>query len=313
MIPHKFQNNLKFGCITLGTAQLGSEYGITNRSGCPSDEEVCRILSLAKERGVTHLDTARAYGNAETRIGCLLASETGNDFHIISKLHPMTNIPNNASVTEIANAVDASVYCSCHELKRSYIDVMMFHRYSDMVNWNGAAMDRLLTHVKKGVIGEIGVSVYTPEEAMGSMTDKRISHIQIPFNLLDSRWLAQNFLQALEARNNLKIHARSIFLQGLLLNKVEFWPQWATESRKLVERIERLTQLLNRKNKIDLCMSYVRAFPWVTSLVVGVENAEQLGEILDLTHERPLTPEECTVVQKAFRDVPERLLNPSLW
>ena len=73
MIPHKFKNNLKFSCITLGTAQLGFEYGITNRSGCPSDEEVCRILSLAKERGITHLDTARAYGNAETRIGCFIS------------------------------------------------------------------------------------------------------------------------------------------------------------------------------------------------------------------------------------------------
>ena len=243
----------------------------------------------------------------------LLASGTGNDFNIISKLHPMTNIPNNASVTEIANAVDASVYCSCHELKRSYIDVIMFHRYSDMVNWNGAAIDRLLTHVKKGVVGEIGVSVYTPEEAMGSITDERISHIQIPFNLLDNRWITKNFLQALEARNNLKIYARSVFLQGLLLNKAEFWPQWATESRELVERIERLTQLLNRKNKVDLCMSYVRAFPWVTSLVIGVENADQLGEILDLTHERPLTRKECNIVQEAFHGVPERLLNPSLW
>ncbi|NLL49499.1 MAG: NTP transferase domain-containing protein [Firmicutes bacterium] len=313
MIPYKVENNIKFSCITLGTAQLGFNYGIANSSGCPSDEEACKILSLAKEAGVTHLDTARAYGNAETRIGHLLPGRVAEDFHIISKLHPITNIPNNASVTEIASAVDASIYCSCRELKRPYIDVMMFHRYADMVHWNGAAMDRLSAHVKNGVIGEIGVSVYTPEEAMNSIADERVSHIQIPFNLLDDRWTAQDFLQALEARDNLKIHARSIFLQGLLLNEAEVWPQWATESHELVGKIEELTQLLNRKNKIDLCMSYVRAFPWVTSLVVGVESAKQLAEILVLTHEQPLTQEECAIVQEVFRGVPQRLLNPSLW
>lgn len=189
----------------------------------------------------------------------------------------------------------------------------MFHRYTDMVHWNGAAIDRLSTHVENGVIGEIGVSVYTPEEAVRSMADERISHIQIPFNLLDIRWITQDFLQALEARNNLKIHARSVFLQGLLLNEADIWPQWATESRKLVDKIEELTQLLDRRNKIDLCLSYVRAFPWVTSLVLGVESANQLAEIIALTHERPLTPEECSIVQDTFHGVSERLLNPALW
>jgi spore coat polysaccharide biosynthesis protein SpsF len=313
IIPYKFQNNINYGSITLGTAQLGFDYGITNHSGCPSDEETCAILCIANEGGVTHLDTARAYGNAEARIGHHVQNGAAGNFHIISKLHPMMDIPNNASEREIASAVDTSVYGSCRELKRSYIDVMMFHRYADLANWNGAAIERLSTHVKNGVIGEIGVSVYTPEEAICSIADPRVSHIQIPFNLLDARWISQDFLQALEGRDNLKIHARSIFLQGLLLNKADIWPQWVTGSHDIVEKIENLTKSLNRNNKIDLCMSYVRAFPWVTSLVIGVERAKQLEEILALTYEPPLTREECLTIQKVFQGVPERLLNPSLW
>jgi len=131
--------------------------------------------------------------------------------------------------------------------------------------------------------------------------------------LLDARLISQDFLQALEGRDNLKIHARSIFLQGLLLNKADIWPQWVTGSHDIVEKIENLTKSLNRNNKIDLCMSYVRAFPWVTSLVIGVERAKQLEEILALTYEPPLTREECLTIQKVFQGVPERLLNPSLW
>jgi aryl-alcohol dehydrogenase-like predicted oxidoreductase len=60
-------------------------------------------------------------------------------------------------------------------------------------------------------------------------------------------------------------------------------------------------------------MAFVRGFPWVTSLVVGVESAAQLRELLSFADAAPLTTAQSALVRETFADVPARLLNPSLW
>src|SRR5258707_14484229 len=73
--------NSKLG---LGSAQFGLPYGITNKSGQTSVEEVTRILALAFNHGIRLIDRASAYGNAET----ILGQNILNDFKIVSKFMP---------------------------------------------------------------------------------------------------------------------------------------------------------------------------------------------------------------------------------
>ncbi|MDX8549496.1 aldo/keto reductase [Methanospirillum sp. J.3.6.1-F.2.7.3] len=313
MICSQSSNKNNLCIITLGTAQFGLNYGVTNKTGCPNDEELYNILNFAHKSGLDFLDTARAYGNAEERLGEIINTEELKDFRIVSKLLPFSEIRDEASDCELFSQIDDSVFSSCKHLRRSHIDVIMFHRFSDMISWDGKAVERLLFHVKKGTVGEIGVSVYSPDEAIISIKDKRIKNIQIPFNLLDHRWISQKFLQELKKRDDVKIFARSIFLQGLLINNENFWPKWFSGSKNTVNEIDNITRQLKRKNKLDLCISYVRAFPWITSLVIGVEKTEQLKEIISLTNEPPLNNQERKFVENAFHNIPVRLLNPSLW
>jgi spore coat polysaccharide biosynthesis protein SpsF (cytidylyltransferase family)/aryl-alcohol dehydrogenase-like predicted oxidoreductase len=312
-IPGRPVDGRRHSCITLGTAQFGFTYGVANRTGRPDEDEARTILGMALEAGVTHLDTARAYGDAEIRIGRLLPKRAGDRLHIVSKLSALADLPDDVSSREVANAVDASVYGSCRDLSRSRIDVMMFHRSADMFRWGGAAIERLATHIARGAVGEIGVSVYTPDEAILSIEDERVTNVQIPFNLLDARWLARDFQDVLAGGPNLKVYARSVFLQGLLLSGSACWPQWAGEAPALVAGINSLVGSLNRKSAADLCVAYVRAFPWVTSLVLDVETATQFRELLALAHEPPLRPEETIIVRHALANASQRLLNPSLW
>jgi spore coat polysaccharide biosynthesis protein SpsF len=312
-IACKFVGGQRYSCLTLGTAQLGLDYGITNTAGRPSDAEALAILTTALEGGVTHLDTARAYGDAEVRIGKMLPHCAERRLRIVSKLSPLTNLADDATLDEVGSAVDHSVHTSCRDLDRSRVDVMLFHRIADMFRWGGAALERLSDHVRNGTVGEIGVSVYAPHEAVRSLNDQRVTQLQIPFNLLDQRWFDHGFQRAVAARSNLAIHARSVFLQGLLLAEPSRWPLWADAAPRLCSDIQRLTELLNRKCVADLCIGFIRAFPWVTSLVVGVESAAQLRELLLLAREAPLSTAQIATVRNTFNDVPERLLNPSLW
>jgi len=189
----------------------------------------------------------------------------------------------------------------------------MFHRSTDMFRWQGAAIARLEDHVDRKVICALGVSVYTPEEAIKCLKDSRITHLQIPFNLLDSRWLDGSFVEVLARRPEVRVHVRGVFLQGLLINKAEAWPDWIESRYELVQRIEEMTKELDRKSKIDLAIAYVRSFPWVTSVVLGVETPNQLNQLLSCATEPVLTKDQAAFVRAGFVGMPERLLNPSQW
>ena len=299
--------------LTLGTAQFGLDYGVANCTGRPDDNELRRILCVAIDAGVAQLDTARAYGDAERRIGRLLPKGVEPPLRIASKLRPLSDLPDDASSREIANAVDASVYGTCRDLELLQVDVMMFHRSEDTQRWGGAAVDRLQMHVDNGVVREIGVSVYDPEEAAAALADPRFMHLQIPFNVLDDRWLVPHVQEQLAARTDVKVHTRSVFLQGLLLAHPSVWPRWVSDAETLIDRLDSLTRSLNRKSRADLCMAYVRAFPWVASLVLGVETSAQMRELTSLANEPPLTLHAAMAVRQELARVPRRLLNPAAW
>ena len=55
--------------IAIGTAQFGFNYGISNVSGEVSIYEMKEILSYAKKYQIETIDTAKAYGNSETKLG----------------------------------------------------------------------------------------------------------------------------------------------------------------------------------------------------------------------------------------------------
>lgn len=55
--------------LALGTVQFGLDYGISNHTGEVADAELDAILTLARKLGMDTLDTAQAYGKAETRLG----------------------------------------------------------------------------------------------------------------------------------------------------------------------------------------------------------------------------------------------------
>ena len=55
--------------LSLGTAQFGLNYGITNKRGKISDSSIISILEYANKSGIKLIDTAQAYGKAELLIG----------------------------------------------------------------------------------------------------------------------------------------------------------------------------------------------------------------------------------------------------
>ncbi len=70
--------------LMLGTVQLGMNYEIANRVGRPTDEQARELFRAALDGGIEHLDTARAYGDAEERNQSALAQEQAQRLFIVS-------------------------------------------------------------------------------------------------------------------------------------------------------------------------------------------------------------------------------------
>ncbi|HEY6181395.1 MAG TPA: aldo/keto reductase, partial [Terriglobales bacterium] len=81
--------------LTLGTAQLGMKYGITNRTGKPARSVAVSLVRRAIGCGVMHLDTARGYGESEAVLGEALQG-LQSSVEVITKLDPLVALPADA-------------------------------------------------------------------------------------------------------------------------------------------------------------------------------------------------------------------------
>lgn len=296
--------------ITLGAVQFGLDYGVTNRGGSPSDEELRSILRTALDGGITHLDTARTYGTSEERLGRLLPEIGDGAWRITTKIPRLGGMRDAKEFSSFADAAQAYFERSLAALQRGSVEMLLLHASEDL--WRPGVVERLGREQARGRFREFGVSVYDPDEAVECLADSRVKHLQVPLNLLDHRWFGAPFEPAIAKRGDVKVDVRSAFLQGLLLNAAELWPEWVREAHE----IDRILTAASRQldgGRIELCLRYIASVPWVNRIVVGVDSASQLREILRASRLDPLSSELLAHLDRAARLTPARLLNPSLW
>ena len=301
--------------MVLGSAQIGFDYGISNIRGQPSIDESIEIVRHAASHGLSDVDTARAYGQSEQRIGHALAGGRGNDMRVITKLDPLLCLDDDAAGDAIDHAVDASIFRSCRELGLRTLPVVLLHRAQHLVSYGGQIWKRLLYLRSEGVVDSVGVSVQSVDEARMALQIAGVSHIQLPCNLLDWRWQEAGIDAELLGRPDITVHARSAFLQGLLVQESdELWPKLEQLSApSVLNRLRSLVAELDRDGLDDLAIAYLQGQAWIHGVVVGVESMSQLKRNLSLFARKALTASECRYVRAMLPRVPERLLNPSQW
>ena len=313
-VPYKVSGGRAHSEFVLGTAQLGMEYGIANRTGKPSRSIAIQMIHTAIAHGVTAIDIARAYGDAEQVAGEALAGAWGSRVEIVTKLDPLNSLARDATAKDVRAAVDESVRRSCDALGVTQLSTLLLHRWQHYREWNGAAWQRLLELRDAEEIAALGVSVYEPEEALAAMQEPAIRHIQIPMNVIDWRWKSAGVDRALSQRPEVIVHARSALLQGLLTEPAESWPiSFDYDASGSLRQLREFANRYRRASVLDLCLAYVRSQPWITGVVVGCETPGQLRENLQLFRAPHLTEEQCADLEKSLPVAPQELLNPSKW
>jgi aryl-alcohol dehydrogenase-like predicted oxidoreductase len=301
--------------LSLGTAQLSIPYGSVQKRSPPPHQEAIALIREACLLGIRKIDTARAYGNSEALLGEALVGDRTAQVHIVTKLSPLEYLKPDTAANAVWAQVDASIEKSCQALRREAIETLLLHRESHLTAWEGEAWKRLLELRSVGKVRKLGVSVQTIQELSRALEFPDVMHIQLPFNILDFRWKRANLHTKLQARPNITVDVRSALLQGVLSADSEMaWPSIPGLAANTIRRwLEDCVDRYRRLNIVDLCYSYVRAQPWISSVVVGMETLEQLNTNVKLFAERPLSLHECNQIDQTRPEFPIELLTPARW
>ncbi len=299
--------------LVLGSVQLGLAYGAANRTGKPAHGTALRLVRRAADAGIAQFDTARAYGDSEARIGEALAGR--RPVRTITKLSPLSALAPEATRDEVRDAVDASIKQSLAALRRDRLDCLLLHRAAHMTAFGGAIWERLIERLEDGSVLSLGVSVQSPAEAAAALACPDVRHLQLPFNLLDRRWRDSRTIARIRGRAGVTIHARSVFLQGILAaDDASVWPRIdGVYVPALMTTIAELAAELGRDGPADLCLAYARGQDWIDGVVVGLETEDQLDDNLRLFLKRSLDAAECAAVEARIPRVPMQLLDPAAW
>ena len=264
--------------LCLGTAQFGLPYGITNAAGQVSEQEVLALLAAAAAAGLTLLDTAQAYGDAEAVLG--RAMPLGHPFRLISKLPAQRQA---AFMADDRLLWDQAFERSCVRLGQASLDALLLHSAADLRKPGGEHLRAwLLSLRQRGLVRRLGVSIYGSADLVGVPPDL-LDLVQLPLSLYDQRLLVDGTIARLRGQG-CAVHARSLFLQGLLLSPATSWPAWADSAA--LEHHARLENLAADRGctLLDCTLGFAQAQQDLEAVVVGICSRSELLQLLQAWH-----------------------------
>ena len=156
-----------------------------------------------------------------------------------------------------------------------------------------------------GQVQKLGISIYSPAELDSLIPKYRFDLVQAPFNLMDRRLYSTGWMQRLKD-DDIEIHTRSAFLQGLLLmnqtaipnifspwNELwETWYQWLSE---------------NKVSAIQACLAFSLSFPEIDRVVIGADSKKQLAQVVSAANK------SMDVYLPDLHCNDQNLINPANW
>lgn len=290
--------------LVLGTAQLGMPYGIANRTGQPDFEMARSIVQTAWEHGIREFDTAQAYGESEAVLGRAFASlGISNEVRIITKLDPKLE-------PDQGKNIQRAVYDSLKRLRVPCLYGIMLHREEWLDNLERGLGTMLKTLIFDGTVRYLGVSLYTPAQALRALESDILEMIQVPANILDRRFADAGVFDLANGKGK-QVYIRSVFLQGLLLIRPKDLPARLGFAETTINKLENMCAQY-KYTRQEMALLYIKEKYPQAKIVIGAETAAQLEQNLTIWKDNFRSISGI----KEFDGWPitdERIINPALW
>ena len=256
--------------IIIGTANFGVDYGIKNPKGKLNNLELNEIISLMKKININKFDTAINYGDSQKVLG-----KSGlESFFVDTKL---PSIP--VDINEIDGWINNQIQTALTDLSLDQIDRVYFHDSMQLLNNDiaSSAFEAISQIKEKGLIKEVGISIYDPAILDQLTSSIEFDAVQVPLNIFDRRIIDSGWLKKL-SQKNIDVIARSVFLQGLLLMDNASRPKYFSQWHELFNSYDDWIQHMNI-TRVEACLQFIFSISQIHGVIIGIDDAKQLHEI----------------------------------
>lgn len=255
--------------------------------------EVRKILYLAKKKNIFKIDTAEDYLKKKN-----VFKNINKQFKFFTKI---------VFDSRSASLEFCQKYLENHFkiFNTNMVETVYFHDTKILFSKDGKKIFKNLEVLKKKkYFRKIGFSIYNPDCLNHILPNYNFDAVQFPFNLLDRRVVMSGWYDKLK---NLKIetHIRSVFLQGLLVNKLVIKNKYF---KKWQKKFFVWFKYLEDKNisPIDYCLSDLLTYDF-DNIIIGVNNYNNLNEIINFNKIKKIDKEFNFKINDA------ELIDPRKW
>lgn len=286
--------------ICIGSAQFGDPYGISNQSKKKvSFHELNKIFELAHNNKINYLDTAFEYN--------LSSSFKKINFNL-NNMNIITKIPSRYfGERNFLEVIEKKLKKDLNKFKIKYFYGVLIHDFINLKNKDKYKIKKTFKFLlKKKITKKIGLSIYQQKDFYNFQKIIKPNIVQGPVNLFDRSMLKNNFLKFLE-KEKIEFHARSIFLQGLLLMDFDNLPIYFMKWKKCFLHLKTWS-VKNNISIYNACLLYVCGIKNIKKIIVGFQTSDQLNEFLQFKNRKEINFNKIINL-----NYPEKLIKPYHW
>ena len=279
--------------IAIGGAQFGFDYGINNKEGTIHQTNLNKILDYAFSKGINSIDTAKAYGQSESKIGNYLKERSSI-----------------CCVTSKVSNLDTSIEDQLEDTNKKIGKIPDITLAHSLELWRENSFRSELNSLKKRGLKKTGVSVYNKREIINILNNpKDIDVIQLPINILDTRLLKDDSIKLLYEQG-IEIHARSVFLQGMFFLSNSTIKGKFGEAFEAIQFIKSIIKNQNL-NLAEFSLLFVINLRPVSKVIIGIDSLTQLKSNIGSINRKIDSNIFHQALSLEFDN--DNILNPSLW
>jgi aryl-alcohol dehydrogenase-like predicted oxidoreductase len=249
--------------LCLGSANLYNKYGLSYKNNTKKKHN---FLSKKYKKRFNFIDLSNGYKNLNK-----LKDKMNLFDNVIYKIS-FKNIKINK--TEL-NKKRVELIKFKKNAKIDIFYAVILHNAELMYSKNCQVLYEFFLNLKKEKIcKKIGISSYSEKDfKLFKKFDYDI--IQFPVNVFDQRILKKKNLNYIK-KLKIEVHARSIFLQGLLLNYT-----YESSYFSKFKEIKKFKKFLldNKLRNLYTCLDFIYQIKFIRLVVIGIDNLNQMNEI----------------------------------
>ena len=284
--------------LVLGGAQFADRYGISNNRSHIQKKDLEKIFKFSKNDKI-FIDTAFNYkGSIDT----------------IAKYNDRYNFKINLKIDigekeSYQNKFFDRINHSYHKLKKRKIYSIMVHDTANFMKLKSAKKKKIIevrNFLKKtNKIEKIGYSVYDLKELNFLKKIKNLDLVQLPINIFDQNMIIKKKLLFLKKRK-IEIHARSIFLQGLIFLKLSKIEKIIGKKSSQIKAFFQEYKKINEK--LFHCINFIKNCKSVDKAVVGFTNYREFKALQKIFEKKKVKKN-----YQVFMINDKEILRPYLW